>query len=88
MSRKVRALIRAFLKALPDGATRREISLAVNPAETAADLSAIRCAVKAMPDVYVDRWIQRPGCRAEAVHVCVVVPEDCPPPDLIGRRTR
>lgn len=77
------AMIRAYLRANPDGATKGELVKAMK-----AQLGTIMRAVTMMPDVCIDRWIQRPGCRAEAVHVAIEVPEDCPPPDLIGRRVR
>lgn len=83
MRRNLHALIREYLLATPDGATKTELVRA-----TQAHASAVGKAVQAMVDVYIDRWIQRPGCVTEAVHVVVVVPEDCPPAASRSRRVR
>jgi hypothetical protein len=67
--------IRTVLRANPNGMTPYEIAEAIgsHPAN-------VRMSLKAMPDVYVDRW--RMGQRGQftKVWVAVPVPDDCPHP--------
>jgi predicted transcriptional regulator len=67
--------IRALLRSKPSGMTPIEIAEI-----TGFHVSNVRTSLRAMPDVYVDRW--RPGKRGqfEKVWVAVHVPEDCPHP--------
>ena len=67
--------IRTLLRASPNGMTPNELSEAtgVHPAN-------VRTALKAMPDVYVDRWRLGKRGQFEKVWVAVPVPEDCPHP--------
>lgn len=78
--RDAHALVRAYLQANPDGAHCTELAAKLN-----MTLGVVGKALAAMPDVYIDRWIQRRVRRMQAVHVAVPVPEDCPPPALRGR---
>ena len=67
--------IRTLLRAHPNGMTPPEIAAA-----TGVHVANVRTALRAMPDVYVDRW--RMGKRGQftKVWVAVPVPEDCPHP--------
>ena len=67
--------VRALLRLNPNGMTPLEIS-----SITGMHIANVRTALRAMPDVYVDRW--RAGRRGqfEKVWVAVQVPEDCPHP--------
>jgi predicted transcriptional regulator len=67
--------IRALLRTKPYGLTPLEISAA-----TGLHPANVRTTLRAMPDVYVDRW--RMGKRGQftKVWVAVPVPEDCPHP--------
>jgi len=67
--------IRTLLRSRPSGMTPLEIA-----EETGIHVANIRTSLRAMPDVYVDRWrIARRG-QYEKVWVAVQVPEDCPHP--------
>jgi 8-oxo-dGTP pyrophosphatase MutT (NUDIX family) len=67
--------IRTLLRSRPSGMTPLEIA-----EETGIHVANIRTSLRAMPDVYVDRWrIARRG-QYEKVWVAVHVPEDCPHP--------
>lgn len=67
--------VRALLRQYRDGLTPLKIAeiTGMHPAN-------VRTALRAMPDVYVDRW--QPGKRGqyEKVWVAVHVPENCPHP--------
>ena len=67
--------IRTLLRARPSGMTPIEISQEIgdHPAN-------VRKSLKAMPDVYVDRWRLGKRGQYEKVWVAVHVPEDCPHP--------
>ena len=67
--------IRTLLRLNPNGLTPPEISAA-----TGMHVANVRTALRAMPDVYVDRW--RLGNRGQftKVWVAVPVPDDCPHP--------
>jgi len=67
--------IRAVLRAKPYGLTPIEIAtlLKMHPAN-------VRTALRAMPDVYVDRWQVGKRGQYSKVWVAVRVPEDCPHP--------
>jgi len=69
--RKVRALLRAY----PDGLTPHEIAAA-----TGMHVANVRTSLRAMPDVYVDRWKLGKRGQYAKVWVAVRVPEDCPHP--------
>lgn len=71
--------IRNVLKNNPDGLTTKQIHSSTNIGK-----ESIRVALKAMPDVYIDRWLgAKQGAREEAVWIwCPLeVPEDCPKPE-------
>jgi hypothetical protein len=69
--RKVRALLRAN----PWGLTPMEIAAA-----TGMHVANVRTSLRAMPDVYVDRWQLGKRGQFSKVWVAVKVPEDCPHP--------
>ena len=68
--------IRTLLRAKPSGMTPPEIAEA-----TGLHVANVRTSLRAMPDVYVDRW--RLGQRGQytKVWVAVQVPDDCPHPN-------
>jgi predicted ArsR family transcriptional regulator len=67
--------IRTLLRSRPHGMTPMEISaeLEIHPAN-------VRTTLRAMPDVYVDRWRMGKRGQFEKVWAAVQVPEDCPHP--------
>jgi len=67
--------IRTLLRSRPNGMSPLEIAavLEMHPAN-------VRTALRAMPDVYVDRWRMGGRGQYEKVWVAVPVPEDCPHP--------
>ena len=67
--------IRTLLRSRPSGLTPIEIAelLEMHPAN-------VRTSLRAMPDVYVDRWRLGKRGQYEKVWVAVPVPEDCPHP--------
>jgi hypothetical protein len=67
--------IRTILRTRPNGMTPNEISEA-----TGLHVANVRTAVKAMPDVYIDRWRMGRRGQYEKVLMAVQVPEDCPHP--------
>ena len=67
--------IRTLLREHPGGMTPLEIA-----AETGIHVANIRTSLRAMPDVYVDRWRMGKRGQFEKVWVAVHVPEDCPHP--------
>jgi hypothetical protein len=71
--------IRIALRGVPEGMTLEEISeLMDRPREN------VRKVLKAMPDVYIDRWEVAPRGQYKAVWCVVIPPTDCPRPD--GRK--
>lgn len=67
--------VRTLLRARPHGMTPLEIA-----AETGLHVANVRTALRAMPDVYVDRWRMGKRGQYEKVWIAVTVPEDCPHP--------
>jgi hypothetical protein len=67
--------VRALLKVHPEGMTPMEIA-----AITGMHVANVRTSLRAMPDVYVDRWRVGKRGQFEKVWVAVPVPEDCPHP--------
>jgi hypothetical protein len=67
--------IRAVLRANPNGMTPNEIAQEID-----AHPANVRLSLKAMPDVYVDRWRLGKRGQFEKVWVAVPVPDDCPHP--------
>ena len=67
--------VRALLRKTNEGLTAHQIS-----ESTGLHVANVRTALRAMPDVYVDRW--RAGKRGsfEKVWIAVSVPEHCPHP--------
>jgi hypothetical protein len=67
--------IRTLLRTRPGGMTPLEIAelLDMHPAN-------VRTSLRAMPDVYVDRWRKGKRGQYEKVWVAVPVPDDCPHP--------
>ena len=71
--------IRNVLKNNPDGLTAKQIYSMTN-----INRDSITKALRAMPDVYIDRWLgAKQGAREEAVWIwCFLeTPEDCPKPE-------
>lgn len=70
------ALIREVLRAHPEGLTAKEVGAKVKSTQNHA-----YNAMRAMPDVYIDRWVQlKPNTPYSAVWCVIEVPEDCPKP--------
>jgi predicted transcriptional regulator len=67
--------IRTLLRAKPEGMTPQEIA-----EETGLHIANIRTSLRAMPDVYVDRWRLGKQGQFTKVWVAVHVPDDCPHP--------
>ena len=68
--------IRIALRGVPEGMTLEEISeLMDRPREN------VRKVLKAMPDVYIDRWEVAPRGQYKAVWCACIPPADCPRPD-------
>lgn len=67
--------IRTLLRERPGGMTPLELA-----ALTGIHVSNIRTSLRAMPDVYVDRWRMGKRGQFEKVWAAVHVPEDCPHP--------
>ena len=67
--------VRTLLRSRPEGMTPIEIA-----AETGMHVANVRTSLRAMPDVYVDRWRMGKRGQYEKVWIAVPVPEDCPHP--------
>jgi hypothetical protein len=68
--------IRVTLRGIPDGMTLEELSELLNRPKT-----NVRKVLKAMPDVYIDRWEVAPRGQYKAVWCVVIPPNDCPRPE-------
>jgi hypothetical protein len=69
--------LREKLRASADGVPEYELAQYAN-----VDQKAVKVALQAMPDAYVDRWLRNPATNHWArVWAVVVPPEHCPPPD-------
>jgi DNA-binding transcriptional regulator GbsR (MarR family) len=68
--------IRGTLRGIPDGMTLEELSELLNRPKT-----NVRKVLKAMPDVYIDRWEVAPRGQYKAVWCVAVPPNDCPRPE-------
>ena len=67
--------VRKLLRTRPEGMTPKEIAEI-----TGMHVANVRTSLRAMPDVYVDRWRAAKRGQFEKVWVAVEVPEDCPHP--------
>ena len=67
--------IRTLLRSKPNWLTPNEISEV-----TGLHVANVRTALRAMPDVYVDRWRIGKRGQFEKVWAAVYVPDDCPHP--------
>ena len=67
--------IRDLLRIQSDGLSQKQISKILD-----IPLSKVCLVIKAMPDVYIDRWQKLPGGQFQKIFVAVKVPEDCPHP--------
>jgi hypothetical protein len=67
--------IRTLLRANPNGLTPHEIA-----EEIGSHVANVRTSLKAMPDVYVDRWKMGQRGQLQKVWIAVPVPDDCPHP--------
>jgi len=68
--------IRVTLRGIPDGITLEDLSELLDRPKT-----NVRKVLKAMPDVYIDRWEVAPRGQYKAVWCVVIPPTDCPRPD-------
>lgn len=69
--------LRAVLRLHLDGLTIAQLAN-----ETGLDVDGIARSLKAMPDVYIDRWeTSQRGRYISAVWCAVVPPENCPKPE-------
>lgn len=75
MSRSNHPQIRALLRANDDGMTIAQISDALG-----ARLDSVRQALEAMPDAYIDRYLEPVRGQYPAVWCAVVPPPHCPHP--------
>jgi len=66
---------RELLRSTPDGMTPRQLSEALG-----INQPQVRRALRAMPDAFVDRWVECGTNNYAAVWCAVVPPEDCPHP--------
>jgi len=73
--------IREMLKDSTDGMTARELAIKL-PIQRAS----INCALKKMPDAFIDRWEKAVRGRYRAVYCLADVPEDCPYPKVRNER--
>jgi predicted transcriptional regulator len=67
--------VRTLLRQHPEGMTAYEIA-----GITGMHVANVRTTLRALPDVYVDRWRAGKRGQFEKVWVAVSVPEDCPHP--------
>jgi len=67
--------IRTILRTRPSGMTPNDIAEV-----SGLHVANVRTALRAMPDVYVDRWRLGKRGQYEKVWVAVHVPDDCPHP--------
>jgi DNA-binding transcriptional regulator GbsR (MarR family) len=72
--------IRGTLREIPDGVTLEELSELLNRPK-----SNVRKVLKAMPDVYIDRWEVAPRGQYKAVWCVVIPPNDCPRPEGMSK---
>jgi hypothetical protein len=68
--------VRVALRGIPDGMTLEELADLLNRPKT-----NVRKVLKAMPDVYIDRWEVAPRGQYKAVWCAVTPPTDCPRPE-------
>ena len=68
--------IRAALLKAEDGLTRKQLCEQTGIADY-----SIRAALKAMPDVYIDRYLNKGSGAPRPIYMAVKVPEDCPRPE-------
>lgn len=67
--------VRALLRQYPQGMTAYEIADI-----TKMHIANVRTALRAMPDVYVDRWKPAKRGQYEKIWCAAYVPENCPHP--------
>jgi hypothetical protein len=75
MSRSRHPEIRALLRANDDGMTIAQISATLDISQ-----NSVRQALEAMPDVYIDRYLDPVRGQYPAVWCAVVPPPNCPHP--------
>ena len=71
--------VRVALRGIPDGMTLEELADLLNRPRT-----NVRKVLKAMPDVYIDRWEAAPRGQYKAVWCAVIPPTDCPRPEGVS----
>lgn len=77
MSSALQARLRAVLLDHPDGLTARDAGAAAGVSRVSAYQ-----ALERMPDVYIDRYMPRPGLPPAAVWVAVAIPPNCQKPAI------
>lgn len=77
MTSALQSRLRAVLLDHPDGLTAREAGEATGVPR----VSAIQ-ALQRMPDVYIDRYLCRPGVAPTSVWVAVPIPPNCQKPAI------
>lgn len=70
-----RQAVRELLRAQEDGLSTADIARLLGVEQT-----AVRVALKAMPDCYIDRWVKPARGPYSATWCAVSVPEHCPRP--------
>jgi hypothetical protein len=73
--------IRAHLHAYQDGLSVAELAKRFEVLQ-----SSILKALKAMPDAYIDRWVEVFHKPPHAIWCAVIPPENCPKPTPKGRK--
>jgi len=78
MRKPLMPVLREILRNSEDGYTIKELSCIVDYKP-----DTVNCSLKAMPDVYIDRWILLSHSKGKysAVWMAVQVPEHCPKPE-------
>ena len=74
--------VRVALRGVPDGMTLDELADLLDRPH-----SNVRKVLKAMPDVYIDRWEVAPRGQYKAIWCIVTPPKDCPRPEGKSRDT-
>lgn len=74
-------VIRLHLHEYQDGMGVAQLSKHLEIAQ-----SAVLRALKAMPDAYIDRWVERYHKPPHAIWCVVIPPENCPKPEPKGRK--
>ena len=77
MTSALQSRLRAVLLDHPDGLTARDAGAAAGVSRVSAYQ-----ALERMHDVYIDRYMPRPGLPPAAIWVAQPIPPDCPKPPI------